>query len=158
MPHKLLCLSPENDEDLTAALAHELKLTDHESQQGTKWIGYPEATRGQLWLFSRDQHLNIFYISRNKNTVFVSIPEDHLLYGVLIALQDSTVRALAVRWLSTAMSKGLLPSVPTWELEAAPYLLPASLPSACDGDPWILGISESGCRWTQFSSCGSVKF
>ena len=88
MPHKLLCLSPENDEDLVAALAHELKLTDHESQQGTKWIGYPEATRGQLWLFSRDQHLNIFYISRNKNTVFVSIPEDHMLHGVLVSLQD----------------------------------------------------------------------
>ena len=44
--------------------------------------------RGQLWLFSRDQLLSIFYISRNKNTVFVSVPEDHLLYGVLVALQE----------------------------------------------------------------------
>ena len=88
MPHKLLCLSPENNEDLAAALAHELKLAPHDTQQGTNWIGYPEATRGQLWLFSRDQLLSIFYISRNKNTVFVSIPEDHLLYGVLVALQD----------------------------------------------------------------------
>ena len=88
MPHKLLCLSPENNEDLAAALAHEPKLTPHDTQQGTNWIGYPEATRGQLWLFSRDQLLSIFYISRSKNTVFVSIPEDHLLYGVLVALQD----------------------------------------------------------------------
>jgi hypothetical protein len=88
MPHKLLCLSPENNEDLAAALAHEPKLTPHDTQQGTNWIGYPEATRGQLWLFSRDQLLSIFYISRNKNTVFVSIPEDHLLYDVLVSLQD----------------------------------------------------------------------
>jgi hypothetical protein len=53
-------------------LTNPSSLTDHESQQGTNWIGYPDVACGQLWLFSRDQPLNIFYISRNKNTVFVT--------------------------------------------------------------------------------------
>ena len=87
MPHKLLCISTNNEADLEAAKSFEITLAPHESQKGSFWIGRTDMPRGQLVCFSRDQPLTTFYISDHKNTVYVSLPEEHLLYAVVENLQ-----------------------------------------------------------------------
>ena len=87
MPPKVLCISTNNEADLEAARSFEIRLGPHDSQRGSFWIGRTDMPRGQLCCFSRDQPLTTFYISDNKNTVYVSLPEEHLLYSVVENMQ-----------------------------------------------------------------------